>query len=498
MIRRLHFDHLWLLAVLALFGSFIALVPTSPHDFWWHLRAGQIVATEGIPHTNRFAWTLPADMPYVYATWLGEWLFYMITLIAGLPGVAIARNVMGLVAFGLVGLDARLRSGSWRLAALAVLLAGLMTINNLPIRTQNWAWIPFAGFACLLAAYAAGRVGSLALLALPALMAFWVNAHGTFVLGLVLIALYVFGETLRRLLNQAGALSWQRLVALYVIAAVTLAICMLNPLGTQIFGYVVKLVADQPSQMLVVEWQAPSMDNFPGKIFYGAVLALLAALALARRRASITDVLIICAFLWLALDGQRSVVWFAMLAMPVLAQALAAPGDAPVREAGPVVVNWLIALMLTALVVMVQPPFKQQWPWPAAYVRAFADVPGAPMIFDSTTPVAAAEWLRVHPDSQERLFNEMSYGSYLIWAVPDGHVFIDTRVELFPFKQWQDYIAISDGSKASQLLDQYGVTRVLLSKSAQSGLQRVLDADPTHWRLEYQDTKSAIYRRAAK
>ncbi|MBS1968577.1 MAG: hypothetical protein JST60_22825, partial [Chloroflexi bacterium SZAS-1] len=163
-------EQLWAIMALALIGAFIALVPTPPHDFWWHLKAGELVATSGIPTTNLFAWTLPAEHPYTYATWLGEWLFYALYRIGGLGADVAARNLLGLAGFTLVAFEARRRSGSWRLAALAALLAAMMTINNLPTRTQNWSWVPFGLFALILGAYAAGQLRARTLVALPLLM----------------------------------------------------------------------------------------------------------------------------------------------------------------------------------------------------------------------------------------------------------------------------------------------------------------------------------------
>jgi hypothetical protein len=494
MLRRLHFDHLWVAGVLVLVAGFIALVPTSPHDFWWHIRVGQLVATEGIPGTNRFAWTLPYDTPFVYGAWLGEWLFYQIIQAFGLPGAVWARNILGLAAFGLVALDARFRSGSWRLAALAVLLAGLISINNLPVRTQNWAWLPFGVYAFLLAAFAGGWVRARWLIALPFVMMFWVNVHGTFVLGIVLLAIYAVGETLRLVFKQPGALAWQQVGWLYLVAAGSVVACLLNPLGLGIAGYVARLLADQPVQTLIVEWQSPSFDHFFGKLFYGTTLALVAAIGLARRRPSITDMLLICAFLWLALGSIRSVMWFGMIAMPILAQSLAAPADMPERPVGSLVMNWLIVTTLAVLWLALQPSFKERLPLPQAYRSIFAEVPGAPLMFDRATPVEAAAWLRANPDPQMRLFNDMAYGSYLIWALPDVPVFIDPRIELFPLAQWQEYIAISDGTKARQLLDSYRVSHVLLNRGTQAGLQQVLNADST-WKQVYQDRWSAIYQR---
>lgn len=491
----LRFDHLFTIAALALVGAFIALVPTPPNDFWWHLRAGQIVAAEGIPTTNRFAWTLPADTPYIYATWLGEWLFFLISQVAGFPGVAVARNLLGVLGFALVALNARVRSGSWKLGALAVLLAGLMSINNLPIRTQNWSWVPFGLFLCILSAYAAGRARPSLLIALPLLMAFWVNAHGAFVLGLALVAIYAAGETARRWLEQGGALSWRQLMPLYLAGAATLAATLLNPLGPGIFSYVADLLTDQPSQSLINEWQPPNRASPAGFFFFGATLALVAGLALARRRPTLTDTLLVCAFLWLAWGGQRYVIWFGMVAMPVLAQSLAAPDDPAERPVGSQLANALIAAMLAGIVVAVQPPLKSQLPLPGAYARIFAAVPGAPQIFDSTTPVEATEWLRANQPGEGRLFNEMGYGSYLIWAAPEVPVFIDPRVELYPLQQWQDYAAITEGRDPQPLLDKYRVSRIMLDRRLQGGLSTFLQGSSA-WRLEYRDPRSEIYRRA--
>lgn len=488
-------DHLWVAGVLTLIGVFITLVPTPPNDFWWHLKAGQIIAEQGIPHSNLFAWTLPADTPYIYATWLGEWLFYILSLLGGLEATALARNLLGLAGFALVAMDARRRSGSWRLAALAALLAGLMTINNLIIRTQNWSWVPFGVFVYILSAYAAGTLHPRYLVILPLIMAFWVNAHGAFVLGLGLIGLTLAGETLRQVLGHAGALGWRRLTFLVLVLAGAMLATLLNPLGPGIFEYVLKLLTDPPSQGLINEWQPPTTRSIAGFWFFASVVVLIAALAFARRRPTLTDVLLICVFLWQAWNGQRYVVWFGMVAMPILAQSLAGPADAPQRKGNPLA-NTLIAGMLALTVLCFQPPIRNIWPFPKPYMNLFANLPGAPLTFNNSTPVAATEWLRAHQPGEGRLFNEMGYGSYLIWALyPEAKVFIDPRVELYPLAHWQDYAAISTGENIQPLLDTYQITRVMLDRGLQPKLSAALKSDTARWTLEYQDAQTEIYRR---
>ena len=69
----LRIDSLWFLGALAGFGILISLAPQPPHDFWWHLKIGEIIhSTQAIPATNLFGWTLPAQAPYLYGAWLAE------------------------------------------------------------------------------------------------------------------------------------------------------------------------------------------------------------------------------------------------------------------------------------------------------------------------------------------------------------------------------------------------------------------------------------------
>lgn len=483
--------HLYGLTPLAVVAALIALAPTDPHDFWWHLRIGQIVTESGVPRTNMFAWTIPADQPFVYAAWFGDWLFYQTYRLAGLQGPVLVRNILGALSFALVLLDARRRSGSWRLAGLAVFLAGAMTINNLTTRPQNWAWALFMAYVVILGAYAAQQVGWRALLALPPLMVLWVNAHGSFVLGLALLALYCIGEGLRTLLRQPDAPDLQRLGALGATAVATLAAIVINPAGIQISAYVGSLLTNPPVQGLVNEWQPPTTRTLAGQVFFLATLALIAALALGRRRLNLTDTLLLCAFLWLAWSGARHVVWFGMLAMPMLAQCLARPTARPVPQRSDPFAG-VVALALVAGVVALQPPFKPLLALPAPYRDLFADVPGAPLLYSADTPVGAAAYLRDHPGG--RLFNDMAYGSYLIWALPEPRVFVDTRVELYPLALWEDYLALSEARNYTMLIERYDIDRALLSRFRQAPLVAALASDPD-WVVEYEDRFSIVYRR---
>jgi hypothetical protein len=486
-------DQLWLLVILAGFGVFVSLTPLTPNDFWWHLKIGQLTYLSGaIPKANIFSWSLPADTPFTYGAWLGEYLFYLLYHLGKLELVIFSRTLLALTAFWLVGWEAKRRSGSWRIAALVTTPACIITINNLIVRPQNWSWLPFMAFFILLSRFTDGQLRGRWLLALPLIMMFWVNTHGAFILGLVMMGIFFTGEVLRRWVKGPGYLPMRNLWQIGVTGALVGLATLVNPRFIHIVSYVVDLMTDKPSQGLIEEWQSPTPTGIANTAFFILILVVMLVLIFSRYRPTPTEMLLIIGFLWLAWSGQRYVIWFGMVAMPVLARAVSSllvkkpPFFTSQR-------NWLNAVLAGLIfvpVLVVQPWFVERLSLPATYkTLVWSKIPDGPLI-DVKTPVKAAAYLQDHPGGM--LYNEMGYGSYLIWALPMQQVFIDPRVELYPIEQWRDYIRISRGAGYNQILDRYGADRILLDSSLQEELARQLLSDPG-WRMEYQDEWAQIW-----
>jgi len=488
-------DSLWLLVVLVALSLYISLIPQPPHDLWWHLKIGELIATtRQIPTTNIFAWTLPSETPFVYGAWLGEWLLYGFYHWGGVPLLLFTRTALFVLTLLLVGCEAHRLSGSWRLAALAVAFAGGMALNNLIVRPQMWSWLPFVLMVLLLRRYVAGVLQDRWLLLCPLLMAFWVNAHGAFVLGLVLQGVFFVGELIRVLARDAGALPWSKLRWLGVILLLSLAATSVNPQFVGIYRYVVGLMTDQPSQSLVVEWQSPTPQGIPNIVFFVSILVLFGALLYARYRLTFTEALLTAGFLWLAWSGQRYVVWFGLLTMPHLAAAGAhlLPRRWSVGSLPPNPLNTALAVLLCLPVLLVLPWVVEGLPLPEEYwAGVWCEVEQGPLL-SRENPLAAVEYLRAHPGG--RLFHEMSYGSYLIWALPEQGVFVDPRVELYPLDLWLDYVRIGKGMRSVELLEHYGANRVLLNARLQEELILALERSPD-WQREYADADTQIWSR---
>jgi hypothetical protein len=497
---RLTLDHLLALTMLALIWLFISVLPLPPNDLWWHMAAGRTMVAEGAWMTNnRWAYTLPYDAPYVYQSWLSEVIMYGAWRLGDVPLLTLLRTTAIVAAYGLIAWAALRRGGgNGKAAALAVLVAMLIGWGNWTLRPQTLAFVPGATVIALLSEYAAGRLRRRWLLALPPLIALWVNLHGSFVLGLALVALTWLGLAIAALrAPRAGREEARRRLGALTLAGAGCALAaMLHPLGTGIFGYVRDMVGNAELQDRFVEWQPPRAElNLlsTGFWFYATLFGLAALMATGPRRPSAVEVLWFCGLGWLAVDGVRYAIWFALGVAPLLAGMLADRlGGRPAPAPRAVAAGYLLAL--GALAVATLP-----WLSPGSYLGPgaagiFAESGRHRMLLGSTTPIGASEWLAENP-IPGRFWVDQSYSSYTIWRLPEKQVFADLRVELFPRAVWDDYFAISRGDAQSlALLDRWQITHLLIDRRYQEQLMALLRSTPG-WCERYRDRDSSVFAR---
>jgi hypothetical protein len=366
-----------------------------------------------------------------------------------------------------------------------------MITNNLPVRTQMWAWVPFVATYLILTRYTEGKLTRRWLVLCPLLMLFWVNVHGSYILGLILFGAFFIGEVIKKLFKQGEPSSWQQAGWIGATGILTGLMTLVNPRFTGIVDYTITLLTDPSSQKLIEEWQSPTPQGFANTFFFINILVFIIVLVYSKYRLTPTEIILLVGFLWLAWSGQRYVVWYGMITAPILARAIR---DLPIKT--PVFVpqkNWLnlvLAILIFIPVVAVLPWFVENMPLPDTFWQQVQRNSPAGPLLSVHTPVAAAEYLKSHPGGI--LFNEMGYGSYLIWALPEQKVFVDARVELYPYDLWMDYIRINNGVDYNELLTSYGANRILLDKKLQTELMVKLGQDSA-WKLEYDDQIAQVW-----
>jgi hypothetical protein len=476
-------DHVWLAAALILLALRPLLTVIPPNDFWWHMAMGrEIIAQGSVPEVDAFSFTRAGE-PFFDQAWLAQLLMYGLYSAGGLPLVLVVQSLVIALAYGLLLRLCVLRTGRLRLCVALLLLTIMpLSFDNWTVRPQSYVFPLFAGFLTLLSEHRLGRGSRLWLL--PPLMALWVNMHGSFVLGLALIAITFVGEALKRLGGAADSRGASTLRQLALWGALTALATLLNPRGPVVWLYVANLLGSNQVTTLVTEWTPPTIRDINGAIFFAVLIGAAALLAYARRRPDPTDMLLAGAFLWLALGATRNIVWFGFVLTPLLAlQAATLLPEPPARPfAGSARLNTLLVSFLLLLLLLASP-----------WVKPALDLPPAVgQLISEETPVEAVSALRRLPERPQRLFHAMSYGSYLIWAAPEQPVFIDPRIELYPFQQWRDYINLGQGNNADELLRKYAIDGLLLSVAEQEPLIERLRADP-RWTVRYENDFSLIF-----
>jgi hypothetical protein len=254
-----------------------------------------------------------------------------------------------------------------------------------------------------------------------------------------------------------------------------------------VLGYVRNLLGSSAVTQLVTEWAPQTVRDTGGVIFFIFVIVGVLLLAYAPRRPDPVEMLVAGVFFWLALGAVRNNIWFIAVATPLLADQLASwlPRDeAPAFQGAPAI-NAALAGVVGLLLLLALP-----WVKPALGLP-----PEVGDLLAPDTPVAAVEFLRADSQRPARLFHEMSYGSYLIWADPEQKVWADPRIELYPLEQWLDYQRLSGGINVDELLAKYRIDGLLLRNKSQEALVEYAQARPQVWEQRYADEETTYFVR---
>ena len=515
-LTRLTLDDVWIFAAVAFVILRVLLTPVPPNDFWWHMATGRELITTGrLPVVDSFSFTRAGE-PFYNQSWLAQLVMLGLYQAGGIPLLIVVQAAVIGLAYGLLLRLCIARSGATRLSAgVLMLLTMPASFDNWIIRPQSYALLLFMVFLYVLSrwrepGFAAQSTGfRKALWLLPPLAAIWVNLHGSFVLGGALIGLTFVGEGLRRFVTdrreerawatrpvsgpEATMLSHPAqpkrppLTDLIFCGLAVGAAWLLNPGGLAVLGYVRNLLSSSAVTQLVTEWAPPTIRNPGGIIFFLFVIIAIVALAYARKQPNLVDVLIAGAFLWLALGAVRNNIWFSAVATPLIVLQFAAWREAaPTASRSPGLPSANAALIgvIGLMVVLALPWLKPVLGLP----------PELGALETPQTPVAAVAFIQTEAeaDRPQRLFSEMGFSSYLIWALPTQKVFVDPRIELYPLEQWQDYIRLGGGREPETLLTKYAIDGALLDPQSQERLIDYLRV-ASDWQLRYEDDHAVYF-----
>ena len=489
-------EHLWGLTALIGIFIFINTHPIRPYDFWWHITIGREILTTGkIPTTDIYTYT-EAGQPYpsYQMFWLMETSLYVIYRLGGPALVIFIHSLMISFAYGVIFWICKKITNSWRIAAFGGLFAAALGLNDWNVRPQGITFL--LASLILLVVYTYNKnTRWYWLVIIPLVMLIWVNSHGTFLIGLVLIGIWwgqEIWEVIKQRSNGEHKVEKKLIVTPSIVLGISALVCLINPRGLEIVNYLKTLTSNNVVQKLVTEWAPPTLNTLMGAIFLFGLMGSAILLALSPKRPNLFQVATFLVFGLLGLKTSRGIVWFGLVMAPIVAEHVSAvvnslfkPEKRPAAQEGSRILNILFTILIIIMGGLSLPWFKNILPLPTAKAG----------LISAETPVQATKVL-LDRNPPAHLFNAMSFGSYLIWeAYPEYQVFVDSRIELFSEKVWEDYLNISNANGDwESRLSEYGVDTLMLSPVEQPTLiQAVQGSDG--WDLLYQDNSAIIFER---
>jgi hypothetical protein len=397
-------------------------IPNLDPDIWWHLRVGQWVAEHHrVPYLEPFA-QVPPGTRWVAYSWLYELLVFGLFQAFGLAGIIVYRAVLSLaVVAALHRLIARRQPHF--LAAASLTAAGTLAIAPL-FAERPWLFtILFTTLTLDTILDLRAGIRSRLHWALPTLFVLWANIHIQFVYGLFLLALACLAPWIDGRLHLGRTLSsdtaavfrsatWRRLVLLSGLCALA---TLVNPSHLRLHAVVVEYATQPGAFQFVNELKAMEFREISDWVVLA--LTLGAAFTLGRKSSlSSFDVLLLAEAAFLTFRARRDL-WFATLA-----------GCAILAPAWPRSATLSDRFALTPLRVAGLAAFLAGVALGILRLRDLSAVSLHETV-SRTFPTEAAEFVaqKGYPGP---LFNDFTWGGYLIWALPDLPVAIDGRTNL--------------------------------------------------------------------
>lgn len=471
-----------------LISSLAAFVsPVLDPDSWWHLRVGRWVLEHGrLPPHDLFTYTVP-DHAWLDHEYLTEVLMSLVGDRYGLLGISLAFGLATWLGFLLVAAACRPVRRPYVIAGMGLFLA---VLAGNPIWGPRPQMITFA-LASLELLWLRGFLdgSSRAIFWFPLVAAAWANLHGGWPVAFLFLLLAVGAEAWRRLTGSRGETTGvRRLPVLLAVAALSLVAVLANPRGAEILAYPFHTVASAAQQAVIVEWRSPDLQHLELWPFWAMLLLLAAGLALGRPGSF--DVLLALAGAALALESVRHLPLFVAATTPVLvscwSDAWQRLSVRPRRLSRPPPARLMTAATAAVLAVVT-----------AGTVATVAQGLGRQeALIGRLFPVAAADWLALHPEVGTRMFNEYGWGGYLAYRFypePNRRVYVFGEALLMGDQQLWRYQRIQDvRPEWRRLLDDERVDYAVLRPG--SALAQAVESQ-ADWRLVYRDPTAVVYVR---
>ncbi len=444
-------------------------------DIWWHLRnARNLLQFHSFSPVDTYTFTA-AGTPWISFEWLSEVPYFLAFRTRGLQGILLVYSVVVVLIF--VGVYYRCwRAGADCKDAAVATLGGICLAGvSLAPRTLLFGWLCMEGLLLVLDHFR--RTGR-GLWLLPPLFGVWINLHGSWVFGMVVLAIIIGSGLVQGEWGLVVANRWKpgQLKSLLLAGAASCAALFVNPFGYKLVLYPYDLLFRHNGVVQVLEeWQPVNFGSPNGKLALALVFLLIALPLISSKRWKLQDVLLTAFALWAALSHARFFFFAGLVIMPILAPRLELfpPYDPELDK------PWLNAAIIAAVL--------------AALIFFFPTAGQLQQKVDETFPKNALRFMQQHK-LDGRIFNQYAWGGYMEWNTPQFKPFIDGRADIFVYNGvFRDFLRATAVDNSFEILNKYKIEYVLLPPGAPMAY---LLRHSSEWRTVYSDPVSVLFERS--
>jgi hypothetical protein len=489
----------------------------------WHIRTGQLIlATHTIPYVDSFSSAM-AGQPWFAWEWLYDVVVGALNSAAGLNAVVVFTALIIALTFSCTFRLLQRRGTNLIVALPLLLLAASASMIHFLSRPHVVSWFFTVLWFWILESFEQGislggddsrhRQSIRRLWLLPLSMLLWVNLHGGFLLGFVLLAIYWISaawkwwtlkegrfedalqkiETARRL----STLTWAGILN----ALATLA----NPYGPHLHLHIYRYLTNHFLMDHIDEFQSPNFHYVAQKCFAVLLLLSIAALALKKREARVSQILVVLFAVYSGLYASRNIPVSSLLLIliigPWLSDEMKNLAEQRSIIRAPQFFHRMNALDLSLR--------GHLWPmaafaatcWIAVVGKAGATQLISAHFPEQRFPVAAVDYLETHdaqlaPDASVAMpvsiFSPDNWGGYFIYRLyPRMTVVIDDRHDFYGEEYLRAYLKTLHVAPGWQdFLHEQPARYLVLPKDSALANILLVTAD---WRPLYRDDVAIVF-----
>lgn len=466
----------------------------------WHIRTGQqILATHSIPRADSFSSTM-AGQPWFAWEWLYDVVAGALESALGLNGVVWFTALIIAAVFAWAFRLLMARGANIVVALLLVLLAMSASMIHFLARPHVVSWLfTVAWFWILQSAEREPGDGRMArssrrLWALPLLMLVWVNVHGGFLVGFVLLGIFWlaaiwrwFAANQNRIEEQLGKIAaGKRTGTLLWVGLLCFAASLVNPYGWNLYAHVYAYLSNRFLMSHIDEFQSPNFHGVAQKCFLALLLITVAVLWRRGRELRVSDGLTVLFAVYAGLFASRNIPVSSILLVMAVGPLVCVPrfvrGFAERMHAVEVGLRghvWSMVAVAVTLLIAANGGRVGTTQWIDAH-------------FDSRRmPVEAVNYVAQHELAGPALSPDF-WGGYLIYRLyPGTRVVVDDRHDLYGEAFFRAYLKMVHGEAGwNDFLREHPAGYLVLPKDA--AVTSLLRLTP-EWKAIYQDDVAVVF-----